>query len=142
MRPWFNNVSRSLRKEPKWFLRDWSLVQDEGQRAETFIACHLLKAVEGWNDLGLGSFELGYIRDKERHEVDFLVARNGSPWLLVEAKHGDDRMNPCLERYQRSLTVPHAFQVTVNADYVDSDCFKRPRRPWIVPARTFLAQLF
>ena len=142
VRPWFNNVSRSLRKEPKWFLRDWSLVQDEGQRAETFIACHLLKAVEGWNDLGLGSFELGYIRDKERHEVDFLVARNGSPWLLVEAKHGDDRMNPCLERYQRSLTVPHAFQVTVNADYVDSDCFKRPGRPWIVPARTFLAQLF
>lgn len=142
VRPWFNNVSRSLRKEPKWFLRDWSLVQDEGQRAETFIACHLLKAVEGWNDLGLGSFELGYIRDKERHEVDFLVARNGSPWLLVEAKHDDDRMNPCLERYQRSLTVPHAFQVTVNADYVDSDCFKRPDRPWIVPARTFLAQLF
>lgn len=141
VRPWFNNVSRSLRKEPKWFLRDWSLVQDEGQRAETFVACHLLKAVEGWNDLGLGSFELGYIRDKERHEVDFLVARDGSPWLLVEAKHGDDGMNPSLERYQRSLAVPHAFQVTVNADYVDSDCFKHPGRPWIVPARTFLAQL-
>ena len=22
LRPWFNNVSKSLRKEPKWFLRD------------------------------------------------------------------------------------------------------------------------
>lgn len=141
VRPWFNNVSRSLRKEPKWFLRDWSLVQDEGQRAETFIACHLLKAVEGWNDLGLGSFELGYVRDKERHEVDFLVARDGNPWLLVEAKHGDHDMNPSLERYQRSLNVPHAFQVVVDADFVDSDCFKRPGRPWRVPARTFLAQL-
>lgn len=142
VRPWFNNVSRSLRKEPKWFLRDWSLVQDEGQRAETFLACHLLKAVEGWNDLGLGSFELGYVRDKERHEVDFLVARDGRPWLLAEAKHRDAGMNPSLERYQKSLTVPYAFQVTVNVDYVDSDCFKRPGRPWIVPARTFLAQLF
>lgn len=141
VRPWFNNVSRALRKEPKWFLRDWSLVQDEGQRAETFVACHLLKAVDGWNDLGLGSFELGYIRDKERHEVDFLVARDGKPWLLAEAKYSDARMNPSLQRYQRSLDVPHAFQVTVNADFVDSDCFKRPGRPWIVPARTFLSQL-
>ena len=141
LRPWFNNVPRSLRKEPKWFLRDWSLIRDEGKRAETFIACHLLKAVEGWNDLGLGAFELGFIRDKDQHEVDFLVARDGKPWLLAEAKYGDGDMNPSLERYQKSLDVPYAFQVTVNADYVDSDCFKRPGRPWKVPARTFLAQL-
>ena len=141
VRPWFNNVSRSLRKEPKWFLRDWSLVRDEGQRAETFVACHLLKAVEGWNDLGLGSFELGYVRDKERREVDFLVARGGNPWLLVEAKHGDADMNPSLERYQKRLGAPYAFQVAVNSDFVASDCFAQARKPWIVPARTFLAQL-
>ena len=24
VRPWFKNVAKSLRKEPKWFLRDWS----------------------------------------------------------------------------------------------------------------------
>jgi uncharacterized protein len=24
VRPWFNNVAKALRKEPKWFLRDWS----------------------------------------------------------------------------------------------------------------------
>lgn len=46
IRPWFKNVSRSLRKEPKWYLRDWAAVADPGQRAETFIACHLLKAVD------------------------------------------------------------------------------------------------
>jgi predicted AAA+ superfamily ATPase len=55
VRPWFKNVSRSLRKEPKWFLRDWSGIDDPGARTETFIACHLLKAVEGWTDLGLGT---------------------------------------------------------------------------------------
>lgn len=65
VRPWFKNVSRSLRKEPKWFLRDWSSIQDEGDKAETFVACHLLKAVEGWSDMGLGEFELSYLRDKE-----------------------------------------------------------------------------
>ena len=45
VRPWFRNVSRSLRKEPKWYLRDWASIEDVGQRAETFVACHLLKAV-------------------------------------------------------------------------------------------------
>lgn len=75
---WFKNVSRSLRRERKWFLRDWASIEDPGDKAETFIAC-LLKAVEGWNDMGFGDFALGYLRDKERREVDFLVARDGRP---------------------------------------------------------------
>ena len=54
IRPWFRNVAKSLRKEPKWYLRDWSGIADCGQRAETFVACHLLKAVQAWGDLGLG----------------------------------------------------------------------------------------
>lgn len=58
------------------------------------MACHLLKAVEGRTDLGLGRFELGYGRDKEKREVD----------------------------------------------YVDADCFAKPRPPMVVPARTLLSQ--
>ena len=30
VRPWFSNVVRSLRKEPKWYLRDWSGIADPG----------------------------------------------------------------------------------------------------------------
>ena len=141
VRPWFRNVSRSLRKEPKWYLRDWASIGDAGQRAETFVACHLLKAVEGWTDMGLGAFELGYLRDKEKREVDFLVARDGEPWLLAEAKHHDESMSRSLQHYQERLGAPFAFQVTVDAGYVDEDCFARPGRPLIVPARTFLSQL-
>ena len=37
VRPWFKNVTRSLRKEPKWFLHDWSSIDDVGDRAETFV---------------------------------------------------------------------------------------------------------
>jgi hypothetical protein len=55
VRPWFTNVSKALRKEPKWFLRDWSGIDEPGARAETFVACHLLKAVEGWTDMGFRS---------------------------------------------------------------------------------------
>ena len=32
IRPWFRNVSRSLRKEPKWYSRDWAAIKDPGDR--------------------------------------------------------------------------------------------------------------
>ena len=141
IRPWFKNVSRSLRKEPKWFLRDWASIKDPGDKAETFVACHLLKAVEGWNDMGLGKFELGYLRDKEKREVDFLVARDGQPWFLVEVNQKDESISPALKYYQQQLDVPFAFQVVLESKYVDADCFAKAGVPIIVPASTFLSQL-
>lgn len=141
IRPWSRNVASSLRKEPRWFLRDWANVGDPGQRAETFVGCHLLKAVQGWTDLGLGEFSLGYLRDKRQREVDFVVIRDGRPWFLVEVKHGDERLSPWLAVFQDQLEAPFAFQVVIEADHVDADCFAAKRGPLIVPARTFLAQL-
>jgi predicted AAA+ superfamily ATPase len=140
VRPWFRNVARGLRKEPKWYLRDWSTVEDPGGRAETFVACHLLKAVEGWEDAGLGAFELRYLRDKEGREVDFVVVRDGRPWFLVEVKRQDDAVAPALRRFQEQTGAPHAFQVVVDAPFVAADPFERSD-PCVVPARTLLAEL-
>lgn len=141
VRPWYRNISRSLRKEPKWFLRDWASIEDVGDKAETFVACHLLKAVDGWNDMGLGKFELGYLRDKEKREVDFLVVRDGNPWFLAEVKHTEESISPALKFYQDQLNAPFAFQLVIDADYVDADCFSKPGGPLVVPARTLLSQL-
>ncbi len=140
VRPWFANVAKSLRKEPKWFLRDWSGVADDGARAETFVACHLLKAVEGWTDLGFGDFELRYLRDKQKREVDFLVVKDRKPWFLVEVKLSDPSLSPSLAYFQSQTKAVHAFQVVVNLPYEPADCFK-VRQPTVVPARTFLSQL-
>lgn len=37
IRPYFTNISKALRKEPKWYLRDWSGLTGAGSKAETFI---------------------------------------------------------------------------------------------------------
>jgi predicted AAA+ superfamily ATPase len=140
VRPWFKNVAKALRKEPKWFLRDWSGVDDEGARAETFVACHLLKAVEGWTDLGFGDFGLRYVRDKQKREVDFLIVRDRKPWFLVEARLSDARLSASLAYYQQQTKAPHAFQVVLSLPYEPADCFAT-HRPVVVPARTFLSQL-
>jgi hypothetical protein len=141
VKPWFRNVSKALRKEPKWFLRDWSGITDTGRRTETFCACHLLKAVEGWTDLGLGTFELRYLRDTQKREVDFLVVRDNEPWFLVEAKHGRPGLSPHLRHFQSQTGAQHAFQISLDAAYVNADCFSR-KEPVVVPARTFFSQLF
>jgi len=140
VRPWFKNIAKALRKEPKWFLRDWSGLADEGARAETFVACHLLKAVEGWTDLGLGDFELRYLRDKQKREVDFLVVRDRQPWFLVEVKLADPNLSPALAYFQAQTKASHAFQVVINLPYEPADCFA-VRQPVVVPAKTFLSQL-
>lgn len=140
IRPWFKNVAKALRKEPRWFLLDWARIEDSGARAETLVACHLRKAVDAWNDLGLGRFELCYLRDKEQREVDFLVVKDRQPWFLAEVKRGSERLSPALAYFQSQTRAPHAFQVTLDLDYVEADCFAE-RQPVVVPARTFLSQL-
>ncbi len=140
LRPWFRNVAKALRKEPKWYLTDWSGIDDPGARAETFVACHLLKAVHAWTDLGLGRFELRYLRDKEKREVDFLVVRDRKPWFLVEAKLGDTDLSPHLAHFQRQTGARHAFQAVLDLPYVAADGFRRTD-PCVVPARTLLSQL-
>ena len=140
IRPWHKNIENSIRKTPKWFLRDWALVGDRGKRFETLVACHLLKAAEGWTDLGLGEFELFYIRDKQKREVDFLMSRDHEPWMLVEAKHGEQKLSDSLVRFADKLKVRHAFQVVKDISYEEIDLFKCDR-PVVAPARTFLSQL-
>lgn len=140
VRPWFANVTKALRKEPKWFLRDWSGIGDAGARAETLVACHLLKAVEGWTDMGLGQFELRYLRDKLKREVDFVVIRDRRPWFLVEVKTSESRLSEALAHFQAQTNARHAFQAVMQLPFRRADCFERTE-PTVVPARTLLSQL-
>ena len=140
VKPYFKNVENSLRKTPKWYLRDWSGIEDDGKRMETLVACHLLKAVEGWTDLGFGEFDLFYLRDKNQREVDFLVTCDKKPWFLAEVKNSDAKLSSALAHFQKATGARHAFQVVSNLDYSDQDCFDADA-PVAVSARTFLSQL-
>lgn len=140
IRPWSKNVSKSLLKEPKIYLWDWSVLLDQGARHENMIASHLLKYVHWMEDNGKGKFALHFIRDKMGNEVDFVVSQGNNPFMLVEVKSSKQALSPQLVRFAKTLGVRHAFQVTIDMPYVDQDCFSE-KRPVIVPATTFLSQL-
>ncbi|MBN1307657.1 MAG: ATP-binding protein [Chitinispirillaceae bacterium] len=138
--PYSRNVARSLLKEPKIYMCDWSLCTGDGARHENFVACHLFKAVQYYSDVGLGDFGLWYLRDKDGREVDFLITRDNEPWFICEVKTADTVPAPSLFHFRRMLDVPHAFQAVINEPFVNADCFSR-REPTAVPARSLLSQL-
>ena len=140
VRPWFRNIANSIRKTPKWYMRDWSGIKDSGARNETIVACHLLKAVETWTDMGFGDYGLFYLRDKNKREVDFLVTRDSEPWMLVEVKTSDVSVSTALKGMQRQLGAPLALQVVAELPYEAVNCFV-PGKAAVVPMRTFLSQL-
>lgn len=141
IRPWTKNITRSLLKEPKYYLWDWSQCSDLGARNENFIASHLLKAVHYWTDTGLGDYELYFLRDKEKREVDFLVSKNGEPWFIVEVKTSMDKpISKNLKVFANQLNLKHVFQVAIDGEFIDKNVFEI-KRPVIVPAKTFLSQL-
>ncbi len=141
IRPWTKNITRSLLKEPKYYLWDWAQCTDIGARNENFIASHLLKAVHYWSDTGLGDYELFFLRDKEKREVDFLVSKDGEAWFIVEVKSSMNQpLSSSLEVFAKQLKVDHVFQVAIDGEYVDKNVFDL-KHPVIVPAKTFLSQL-
>jgi predicted AAA+ superfamily ATPase len=140
IRPWSANVPRSLLKEPKVYLWDWASCPDPGFRNENFVASHLLKAVHAWQDEGIGDFGLHHLRTKDKREVDFVVSRDEQPWLLVETKTSRGALSPHLRYFHERLGTRHAYQVVIEDEYIDVDCFERGG-PTQVPARTFLSQL-
>jgi predicted AAA+ superfamily ATPase len=129
IRPYHKKISRGLKKEQKLYLWNWAEVQDSSARFENMVASHLLKSVQLWTDLGFGSFELCYVRNKEKVEVDFLIVRDSKPWVLIEVKEADttpssslkilgDQLSPEVERLQ--LVRHHDYDKVVGATRIVS----------------------
>ena len=140
VRPWFRNVANTIRKQPNVYFWDWSSVKAGGMRNENFIASHLLKSVQWWTDSGLGEFDLHYVRDKQQREVDFLIAKDGEPYMLVECKTSmEEPMSSALPHFQKMLKVPYAFQVAVDGEYAGVNPFEYKDRPIRLSAADFLS---
>ena len=112
IKPWSKKIARSLKKEGKIYLWDFSEIKEQGARFENMVAMHLLKTCNYWNDTGQGSFELFYLRNRQKQEIDFLIVRDGQPWLPVEARMGDDKPSSNWKIFLPMLQCKKALQIT------------------------------
>ena len=111
IKPFTRSIPRSLRREGKVYLWDYSSIQDKPARFENLVASHLLKTCHYWTDTGEGTFDLFYLRDKEKHEIDFLIVRDGVPWLPVEVKSSDIKPSENWKRFLGPLKCTRALQL-------------------------------
>jgi len=81
------------------------------------VALELHRAVTGWTEQGNGDYALHYVRTKDGDEVDFLLTRNGLPFLLVECKLSDNRPTPALLKIQSRLNIPAVQLVNQSGVY-------------------------
>ncbi len=109
---------KSLKKEPKLFLWDFSELSDESARYENLVASHLLKFVHHLCDAYGVNADLKYLRDIDKREVDFVVIIENRPAIAVEVKLSKQKVSSSLKYFRRKLDIPHAFQVILE-DGVD-----------------------
>jgi hypothetical protein len=111
IRPYAGHLSRTLRREEKAYLFDFSVIENAGSRFENLVALHLRKLCDAWTDWGYGDFALHYVRDREKREVDFLITENRKPYTLVEAKLTEAGIDPNLKYFHDRLKPTYSVQV-------------------------------
>jgi uncharacterized protein len=134
--PYHQRKIRSIKKEPKLYLVDWSEISDEAARFENLIASHLLKLVHFLYEHEGYKTELHYMRNVDKKEIDFLITVAKKPWLAVEAKLQDTEPSPSLHYFNDRLKIPFLYQVIKKRGV---DHIKNNVR--IVSADRFLASL-
>ncbi len=117
IKPFVKSIPRSLKKEGKIYLYDWTQVDSDGARFENMVAVHLLKMVHFYNDTGQAELELKYIRTKDQNEVDFIILSDRRPLFTVEVKLSDTHLDPTFKKFQKFIKVPH-FQIIKDTNYL------------------------
>lgn len=116
--PYSRSISRAIKKEKKCYFFDWARCPDPAFRFENYIAVELKTLTELWNDSGLGSLELYYVRTKDRRETDFLIVKDGQPWCLFEAKLSDGPVGNHHRRHAEALGGIPVVQLTQESKVV------------------------
>ena len=119
IKPYSKKIKRVIRSQPKFYLYDILQIpkSDKAKRLENLTALHLLKACHFWTDTAEGLFELFFVRDKEKREVDFLITKDKKVWMLVECKSQSKNLSPDLIHYAEILKSPLNIQLTGTKNY-------------------------
>lgn len=109
--PYAVKTIRSIKKEPKLYLWDWSEIVNPAVRFENLIATHLLKLVHFLTDHDGYKTQLCFLRNVDKKEVDFLVTVDKKPWFAVEAKRSEEEVSRSLVYFKDKLNVPFVYQI-------------------------------
>ena len=135
--PYNKSGLKSLKKEPKLYLWDYTHIDDIWARNENLIANHLLKWVHFLQDVYGYDVKLQYLRDKEKREIDFVITEKWVVKYLIEVKTNDTNLSKHLLYYQKKFPQAECFQIVFGNKEIDIE------KSWIrvISASKFLTWL-
>lgn len=117
VRPFGKGISKAITKTPKvYFYDNGEIDGDEGARLENLVASHLLKRIHFLEDLYGDKYELNYIRDKQGHEIDFVIVKNGRPVCLIETKLSEVSRSKSFYYFKERLKINKCVQLVMHLD--------------------------
>lgn len=118
LRPYSSRIARSIRKERRVFFYDCASAYDEsgGAQLENMVACSLLKFTQYRKDAAGENWDVFYLRDKEKREVDFVVTLNRQVHWLIEVKKSDTELSNSLRYYTEKLHPKESMQLVLELD--------------------------
>lgn len=142
VRPHHHNIARSLLKESKYYFYDTGALAQagvaEGAVFENAVACALQREAHLTEDITGRKTSVGFLRDKEKREVDFIVVIDRKPRQLVEVKLADDTFSKALAHFRKMFPSAQAVQVVKSLARAKDDLERQLR---MVPAARYLAEL-
>ena len=133
--PFASTKVKSMKKEQKLFLWDWSLAKNG--IVENFLASMLLKYCHFQEDVEGKKLELRFLRDKEKREIDFLIIEDGKIHLAVECKSNNKNPSKHWKYFLERLEISNAYQVYLGSD----DFLALEGRLRILPMETFVKEI-
>ena len=109
--PFYSDLYRSLRKEPKLYLFHLLEIKSEAARFENLVALHLLKFVDYRNDAFGEDWKLQYLRDRDGRETDFAIIEDGEVKTLVECKLEESDIDKSLKYFKEKFPKAKAWQI-------------------------------
>jgi len=137
IRPFAAKRIKSLKKDRKLYLWDWSLCHNPGSRFENLVASNLLKYCHYLEDTQGDAMELCFLRDNHKREVDFVVLKDGQPLFAVECKSKTKSISKHLSYFAKRTEIPYFYQVHLGRD----DYELSELRTRVMPFTRFAAEI-
>ncbi len=109
--PYHKNLARSLIKSPKYYFYDSAQVRGFPACLENITACALRKELHFREDVRGEEWQLFYLRNKDRKEVDFLITKESKPKCLIEVKTTQDNLSDSLKFFAPKFKTAQKIQI-------------------------------
>lgn len=133
--PYSKNIKRALLKAPKAYLYDWSQIKDPAKRFENYVAMEIYSHCYAWMNATGRHYDLFYLRNKEKEETDFLILKDKTPWLMIEAKLSDGTVASHHKKIQAMLNDIPLVQICRQ----DGICQMEEKNVYRISASRFFA---